>query len=52
MRKNEESERNSGKGFVCWQCIKTITEPDKEISFFDQLEFVKEFLLLVEQAEC
>ena len=29
------------KRFVCEQCVKKIIEPDKEISFFDLVEFVK-----------
>ena len=32
--------------FVCEQCVKTIKEPDKEISFFDQAEFENSFCYL------
>ena len=34
------------KDFVCEQCVKTIKEPDKDESFFDQTEFVKGFCYL------
>ena len=37
------------KGFVCKLCVDTkegITEPGKEISFFDQVDFVKSFCYL------
>ena len=37
------------KGFVCKLCVDTkegIVEPGKEISFFDQIEFVKSFCYL------
>ena len=35
------------KGFVCEQCVEKIKEPEKEISFFDQTEFVKSFCYLM-----
>ena len=37
------------KGFVCELCVDTkegIVEPGKEISFFDQVDFVKSFCYL------
>ena len=37
------------KGFVCELCVYTkegIVEPGKEISFFDQVDFVKSFCYL------
>ena len=34
------------KGFVCEQCVRTLKEPKKEISFFDLAEFVKNFCYL------
>ena len=49
MCKNEEGDFNSGKGFVCELCVNTmkgIVEPGKEISFFDQVDFVKCFCYL------
>ena len=42
MCKNEESD--FGKGFVCELCVDTkeeIVQPGEEISFFDQVDFVK-----------
>ena len=37
------------KGFVCIQCVNTIKESDKEISFFDQVKFMKSFCYLGEK---
>ena len=42
------------KGFVCKLRVDTkkgIVEPGKEISFFDQVDFVKSFCFLGEQVE-
>ena len=49
MCKNEESDFNSGKSFVCELCVYTkegIVKPGEEISFFDQVHFVKSFCYL------
>ena len=49
MRKNEEGDFNSAKGFVCELCDDTmegIVEPGEKISFFDQVDFVKSFCYL------
>ena len=38
------------KGFVCQLCVDTmegIVEPGEEISFFEQVDFVKSFCYLV-----
>ena len=37
------------KGFVCELCVYTkegIVKPDEELSFFDQIDFVKSFCYL------
>ena len=46
MRENEEGNINCCKRFVCGlrvDTMKGIVEPDKEISFFDQVDFLKSF---------
>ena len=43
------------KGFVCELCVNTtkgIVKPSEEILLFDQVEFVKSFLLFGGQVEC
>ena len=40
------------KDFVCKQCVKTIKKTGEEILFFDQVDFVKSFLLVGEQFVC
>ena len=49
MRENEKSDFNSGKKYVCELCVYTkegIVEPGEELSFFDQVNFVKSFCYL------
>ena len=46
MCENEEGDLTLAKGFVCKLCVHTkegIVEPGEEISFFDQVDFVKSF---------
>ena len=51
MHENEEGHFNSGKRFslyttVCVDTIEEIVEPGEEISFCDQIDFVKSFCYL------
>ena len=44
MRENEEGSFSFGKSFVCKLCVDAkegIVKPGEEISFFDQVDFVK-----------
>ena len=49
MRKKKGVTSTLAKGFVCELCVYTkegIVEPGKELSFFDQVDFVKGFCYL------
>ena len=48
MRENEERDHSSDIlfDFVYGQCDKAIKEPEKKLSFFGQIEFVKKFCYL------
>ena len=49
MRENKESDQILAKDCVCEQCdeaIRRIVKPDKKLSLYDQVEFVKNFCYL------
>ena len=49
MHKNDKVTSTLAKGFVCELCVDTkrgIVEPGEEISFFGQVDFVKNFCYL------
>ena len=45
MSENVEGDSTLAKGFICKLCVDT-KEPGEEISFFDQVDFVKSFCYL------
>ena len=54
MCKNKKDDLTLSKDFACKLCVDAkegIVEPGKEISFFDQVDFVKRFCLYGGQVE-